>query len=491
MSIFRFASRQKPSRRPSAPCINCEPLEGRELMTVAARPQLRAAAAQLGRPKPTASAYANLKATTGSPQVFQDAAQARAGQGLDGSGLTVAMIDTGVDYSLNALGNGFGGNHKVVAGYDFGSGDADPKAVWNHGTSTSSVIGSTDPNDPGIAPGADIVSLKVFDDNGNSSFTKIADALDWVVANHSQYKISVVNISISDSMNYTLNWFGNDGGAGQRITDGIAKLKALNIPVVSAAGNSFKGAQGMGFTAIIKDTISVTGVNPSTGQLASNAQRLGSSVAGDAATDIAAPSSGFNSVTGNGQYASVDGTSFSAPIISGSILLMQQKYLRQYGVLPSVDQLNGWLKQGGNPTTDPQTGLNIPQIDLAKSLALVPGGTVTISPTPVVAATPTTTATTARPDVSATIRINGQAVKVGTESGKLTLAQIQSSSQWRNVDIWTGEAITRRSGAATTPAPTGTLSKVVNRRQIVAKSQTHKPTKPVTTPPGKTARAHA
>lgn len=484
MSIFRFASRQTPSRRPSAPCINCEPLEQRELMTVAARPQLRAAAAQLGRPKPTqASAYANLKAATGSPQVFQDAATARSTQALDGAGLTVAMIDTGIDYNMNALGNGFGGSHKVVAGYDFGSGDTDPMATWNHGTSTASVIGSTDAASPGIAPGADIVELKVFDDKGNSSFTKIADALDWVIANHDKYKISVVNISISDSMNYTLNWFERDSSAGQRITDSIAKLKTLNIPVVSAAGNSFKGAQGMGFTAIVKDTISVTGVDPTTGQIASNVQRLGSAVAGDAATDIAAPSSGFNAMTGNGQYVSVDGTSFAAPIISGSILLIQQKYMQQFGSLPTVDQLNGWLKQGGSSTSDPTTGLNIPQVDLARSLSLVPTKPVA-SQAPVV--TSPSTAVAGTPGISSTVRINGQLVNIGNGSGKYSLAQLQNNAKWQNLNIWTGEAIVRRNGATTTPTPTGNLSKVMNRAQLKVKTLKQAPAKPLAANQGRT-----
>ena len=447
-------------------------------MTVAARPQLRAAAAQLGRPQPTqASAYASLKAANGSPKVFQDAATARSTQGLDGSGLTVAMIDTGIDYNLNALGNGLGSSHKVIGGYDFGSGDSDPMATWNHGTSTASVIGSTDAANPGIAPGADIVELKVFDDKGNSSFTKIADALDWVVANHDKYKISVVNISISDSMNYTLNWFEHDSSAGQRITDNIARLKALNIPVVSAAGNSFKGAQGMGVTALFKDTISVTGVDPTSGQIA----------------DIAAPSSGFNSLTGNGQYVAVDGTSFAAPIISGTILLMQQKYLQQYGTLPSVDQLDGWLKQGGTSTSDTATGLNIPQVDLARSLALVPGKPVAVTPAPAVINPP---AATSPALASSTVRINGQPVNIGAGTGKYSLAQLQNNAKWQNLNIWTGEAIVRRSGPAQTPTPTGTLTKVTRRAQLKAASLTHATTKHVATkhvatPPGRTPAAKA
>ena len=444
-------------------------------MTAMPRPKMRAhMTAHLGHPKPAqASPFANLKAATGSPKVFQDAANARANQGLDGQGRSVAVIDTGVDYTLNALGNGFGGTHKVIAGYDFGMGDGDPMPTWSHGTSVSSIIGSTDPNNSGIAPGADIVALRVFDDSGNSSFSKIGDALDWVLANHNQYHISVVNISISDSMNYTLNWFATDTSAGQRISDTIAKLKALDIPVVAASGNTFKGTQGMGFTAIVKDTISVTGVDPSTGQLASNAQRLGPAIGGDAATDIAAPSLGFNAITGNGQYMSVDGTSFAAPVISGSILLLQQKYKAEFGSLPSVDQVVSWLKQGGDSTTDPVTNLNIPQIDLANSLALVPVKMVALPlPTPPIATVPPPVASAPSPPAAPTltVRINGTAVPIGTQvDGKLSLSSLQANGKWKTLDIWTGEAIARRSSGTPTLTPTGTLTKVVPRKHMPAK----------------------
>ncbi|MBI1325844.1 S8 family serine peptidase [bacterium] len=513
MFLFDFLRRRKKSRRPQAPRLNCVELEGRQLLTTVAAPRPRHGAAlverarpvkspRLGTPKPTqTSPYANLKAPEGTPKVFQDAATVRATQGLDGSGYAVAVIDTGVDYNIDALGHGFGTDHKVVAGYDFGMKDADPMATWNHGTAVSSVIASEDPANPGIAPGADIVALRVFDDGGNSTFARIADALEWVAANHDKYNISVVNISLSDSMNYTLNWFQYDTSYGQRVTDAIAKLKSLNIPVVSASGNSFKGREGMGFTAIVKDTISVTGVDPSTGQLASNAQRLGSTTAGENATDIAAPSSGFRAITANGSYESVDGTSFAAPVVSGSIVLMQQKYFREFGTLPTVDQIDSWLKQGGTATTDPLTNLKIPQIDLARALALIPskpGSNVVTTPTvpvtPTVPAAPTVPVTPApvtpqTPVVSVpatassqasdtpvvtlptkTVKINGVNVNLAANAtGAISLDSLQGSVKWNNVQVWTGEAVTRRSNDATAqPIPTGNLQKVAQSSKMTA-----------------------
>ncbi len=68
--------------------------------------------------------------------------------------MTVAVIDTGVDYNNPALGSGFGPNYKVIAGYDFADGTADPMATTSqHGTAIAGLIGSSDPNDLGVAPG--------------------------------------------------------------------------------------------------------------------------------------------------------------------------------------------------------------------------------------------------------------------------------------------------------------------------------------------------
>ena len=69
--------------------------------------------------------------------------------------MTVAVIDTGVDYNNPALGGGFGPGAKVVAGYDFADNSANPDAPTSsqHGTAVAGLIGSDDPSDPGVAPG--------------------------------------------------------------------------------------------------------------------------------------------------------------------------------------------------------------------------------------------------------------------------------------------------------------------------------------------------
>lgn len=301
-----------------------------------------------------------------------NAAAVRLNYGVDGSGLTAAVIDTGVGYKHDALGGGFGSGYKVVAGYDFGDSDADPDATtWNHGTAVAGVIASDDPSYPGVAPGADIVALKVFDSENKGSYEKIADALRWVVDNHQTHRISVVNLSIADGGNYTHDFFGRDGGIGQKIAGLIDELKALNIPVVSAAGNSFKGQEGMGFTAILSETISVTATD-SSDSLLDNAQRLGVAKGKERATDLAAPGAGITAPSGVKGFSNVRGTSFSTPLVSGSILLLQSIHLERFGELPTVAQLESWLEQGSVPIVDASTGITLSRLDVARAAGYVP-----------------------------------------------------------------------------------------------------------------------
>src|SRR4051812_25627935 len=62
---------------------------------------------------------------------------------LNGQRVTVAVIDTGIDYTLSQLGGGIGTNFKVKGGYDFYGNDADPMDGSGHGTNVASVIAAS------------------------------------------------------------------------------------------------------------------------------------------------------------------------------------------------------------------------------------------------------------------------------------------------------------------------------------------------------------
>src|SRR4051812_26704858 len=84
---------------------------------------------------------------------------------ITGAGVTVALIDTGIDYTQAALGGGFGKKFKVIGGYDFVDNDSDPMDTDGHGTNTASVIAANPYTTggvtyQGIAPGAKLVALR-------------------------------------------------------------------------------------------------------------------------------------------------------------------------------------------------------------------------------------------------------------------------------------------------------------------------------------------
>ncbi len=291
---------------------------------------------------------------------------------VDGEGLSAALIDTGVDYTHPALGGGgYGPGHKVVSGYNFAANTPNPFPLDTHGTLTAGIVASTDTTYPGIAPGASIVALRVFADNGSGDFNDVARALQYAVDNHERDNISVVNISISDGGNYSYDFFTNDNSIGQKLAGLIRKLDDLNIPVVTAAGNSYKGVAGMGFPSILTDTVSVAATDKDDAFLG-NAQRLGARDGYAAATDVVAPGKDFSAPTIDRRWVEVDGSSFSAPIVTGSILLLQDIYKTWYGTLPKVDELLTWIKGGATTIEDDPTGSIYGRIDILKSASLIP-----------------------------------------------------------------------------------------------------------------------
>ena len=339
------------------------------------------------------TAHANPPATTtvrpagtlltGTPTAFDPivgAAAARQQYGVDGTGMTVAVIDTGVDYNNPALGRGYGPSAKVIAGYDFATNTPDPMATDSqHGTAVAGLLGSDNLSNLGVAPGVKIVALRVTGSDNTASLSSIASALQWVINNHSQYNITAINMSLSDGGNYAHNWFAQDGGVGEQITNLIGQLQSLNIPVVSATGNSFTGQQGEGFTSIVSGVISVTATDTSD-HLLPDAQRPGAATGMGTMTDLAAPGEGMVAPTGDSGYSSVDGTSFATPLVTGGVVLLQQIYQARFGTLPTVDQVTQWLEKGSDPIYDPVTGLTIGRLDIPKAASLIPSPTSTPAP---------------------------------------------------------------------------------------------------------------
>ncbi len=98
---------------------------------------------------------------------------------LQGAGTSVAVLDTGVDYTLAAFGTctapgAPAGTCKVAYAQDFAPDDSILDDVDGHGTNVSGIV-------VGVAPDTKILGLDVFSTDGSAYYSDILSALDWVI----------------------------------------------------------------------------------------------------------------------------------------------------------------------------------------------------------------------------------------------------------------------------------------------------------------------
>src|SRR5438094_4737204 len=141
-----------------------------------------------------------LLAWGAAPHLIEQDTAAAAYPNINGQGVTVAVIDTGIDYTHPALGGGFGPGHKVKDGFDFVDNDADPMDTFGHGTNVAGII-AADPftigadQYSGVAPGANLVALRVSSDGGVVTSQTIENALQWVEQNYQSIGIAAITVS--------------------------------------------------------------------------------------------------------------------------------------------------------------------------------------------------------------------------------------------------------------------------------------------------------
>jgi subtilisin family serine protease/photosystem II stability/assembly factor-like uncharacterized protein len=155
------------------------------------------------------------------------------GHATDGNGVTVAVIDTGVDYHDADLGGGFGPGHKVVAGHDFVNGDDDPMDDNGHGTHVAGIIaGSPATRDgiTGVAPGARLTAYKVLGADGTGDESTIIEGLEAAIDPSNHDRANVVNMSL-----------GAHEDSSDPLEQAAHAASQAGVVVVTAAGNDGPG----------------------------------------------------------------------------------------------------------------------------------------------------------------------------------------------------------------------------------------------------------
>lgn len=238
-----------------------------------------------------------------------------------GAGQTIAVLDTGIDYTRPGLGGGFGPGNKVIGGYDFVDDDSDPLDTFGHGTRVASVLAAEEfaylgKRFRGVAPDASLVALRIDEDRQPVPDERIEAALQWVIDHRETFDITVVNIS-----------FGFGSFAADEVSpvfgDELAALKSAGVFVVAASGNDgVTSTLGIDYPAADPNVFAVGAVD-SFGTITDFSERNG-------LVDMVAPGDSVPAIDGgvdfgpDDEIVSVSGTSFAAPFVAGTAALMLQ-----------------------------------------------------------------------------------------------------------------------------------------------------------------------
>ncbi len=242
-----------------------------------------------------------------------------------GTGVRVAVLDTGTSEHP-----AFGG--KFIPEFNFLEDFPDAISYHGHGTAVASLLAGTN----GIAPGADLISLKVLDGDGAGNTFTLAEGI-----------VEAVNQG-ARVLSMSLGTFGES----PILEDAVNYALRHGAVLIAAAGN--EGVQGLPYPALYDGVVSVTAVD------ANNRRAPFSNVAPE--VDLAAPGIGLKAAWGVAEEISFSGTSAATPLVAGAVAALLS---REPALSPAqaVEILMDNANDAGAPGRNPETGSGVINMD--------------------------------------------------------------------------------------------------------------------------------
>jgi serine protease AprX len=282
------------------------------------------------------------------------AAAARQAFGYDGSGIGVAVIDSGVTSWHDDLTEaGVPGSQRVDRFVDFVNEHSEPYDDYGHGTHVAGIIAGNGWDSggarSGIAPGVRLMVLKVLDSSGRGRISSVIAAFDYVVRHRHPFHIRVVNLSVATGVFESYN--------SDLLTLAAKRAVEAGLVVVASAGNAGRESNGRTVYGAITApgnapwvlTVGASShmgtIDRSDDTVAGFSSRGPTAIDRTAKPDLVAPGVGIESLSDpqsslfaskspyllNGTtqttyppYLSLSGTSQAAPVVAGTVALMLQ-----------------------------------------------------------------------------------------------------------------------------------------------------------------------
>ena len=215
-----------------------------------------------------------------------------------GSGVTIAILDSGVDLDHPDLAA------KIVSGYDFINSDANADDDNGHGTHVAGIAAAISNNALGVAGlawDAKIMPVKVLNTNGTGPSSALARGICWA-ANHGA---DVINMSLSNR--YLSN----------AVREAVDYANSKDIVSIASAGNEFLKGNTIQYPAALNNVSAVAATDNQDAQAAFSNTGI--------YVDIAAPGVDIFSTYVRNQVpviTTLNGTSMAAPFVSGLAALV-------------------------------------------------------------------------------------------------------------------------------------------------------------------------
>ena len=306
----------------------------------------------------------------GADHVNADAAFAA---GYSGEGIKVAVLDSGVNFNHFDLSENFDSSANEL-GYDFVSDDFNPEDVYGHGTHVAGILAAASNGFGivGVAPNAQIVALRVLDDNGEGTASTIIEALQWIQNYNAAHPESPIRI--------TNNSYGTGSNSSQleAAFDVLASSGVLHIGSAGNKGSTAGNGNNVNYPAKYASVVAVAALDK-------NNQRASFSSTGSD-VEIAAPGlavlstwkDGTNSAGPQpfafagyaGEYfIEANGTSMASPHVAGVAALLMASD-PSYTAEAVRNKTNGTALDLGETGRDKLYGYGL--VDASSALGLVP-----------------------------------------------------------------------------------------------------------------------
>jgi len=282
-------------------------------------------------------------------------------QGYRGRGVGIAVVDTGIAPHPDLA-------SRIVAFKDYINERTQTYDDHGHGTHVAGIAAGSGEKSSGryqgIAPEANLISIKVLSDKGKGKSSQIIEGIQWAVDNKQTYNIRAMNISIGGTA-----WIG-DGWDPMARAAGRAMERGIFVAV--AAGNSGPDAKTIETPGISEAVCTVANLHghftPDRGDdtISESSSRGPTKFSGNAKPDVAAPGTWITSCDRWEGYTSMSGTSMASPMVAGTAALLIQAKPSLNG--PEVKRI---LMDGAAPLPDvPSTAQGWGMIDPPVALAI-------------------------------------------------------------------------------------------------------------------------